>query len=75
MEDTKFEDLYYTQVKLVAQLTGTGYSPMEIAAILTRVALQIYRTTLSDTDYNQMIDFISESRNEVERFSLDVPLQ
>jgi len=75
MEDTKLEDLYYTQVKLVAQLTGAGYSPMEIAAILTRVALQIYRTTLSDTDYNQMIDFISESRNEVERFSLDVPLQ
>jgi hypothetical protein len=75
MEDTRLEDLYHAQVKVVAQLTGAGYSPMEIAAILARVALQIYKTTLNDNDYNQIVDFISSSRDEVEKFSLDVPLQ
>jgi len=48
---------------------------MEISAVMTRVALQIYKTTLSDQDYNRMVDIISQSRNEIEKFSLDIPLQ
>ena len=42
---------------------------------MTRVALQIYKTSLSEQDYQKMVDFISSSRDEIEKFSLDVPLQ
>jgi hypothetical protein len=75
MEDSKLEDLYYTLVKLTAELVNSGYSAMEISAVMTRVALQIYKTTLNNEDYNRMIDVISSSRDEIEKFSLDVPLQ
>lgn len=75
MEDSKLEDLYYTLVKLTAELVNSGYNAMEISAVMTRVALQIYKTTLNNEDYNRMIDVISSSRDEIEKFSLDVPLQ
>jgi hypothetical protein len=75
MEDGRLDDLYYTLVKITAELAGAGYSSMEIGAIMTRVALQIYKTSLSEQDYQKMVDFISSSRDEIEKFSLDVPLQ
>lgn len=75
MEDSRMEDLYYTLVKVTADLTNAGYNAMEIGAVMTRVALQIYKTTLSDHDYHKMVDFISQSRDDIEKFSLDIPLQ
>lgn len=75
MDDSRMEDLYYTVVKMTSELTNAGYSSMEIGAIMTRVALQIYKTSLSEQDYQKMVDFISSSRDEIEKFSLDVPLQ
>lgn len=75
MEDNKIEDLYYTTVKVVSELVNAGYDSMEISAVMTRVALQIYKTKLTDEDYNRMVDYISQSRDEIQRFSLDVPLQ
>ena len=74
-EDTKIEDLYHTLLRVTAELVNNGYDAMEISAVMTRVALQIYKTKLSDEDYNRMIDFISKSRDEIEKFTLDVPLQ
>ncbi len=75
MENDRLEDLYYALVKITADLTTAGYNSMEISAVMTRVALQIYKTTLSEQDYNRMVDVISQSRNEIEKFSLDIPLQ
>lgn len=73
--EQSLEDLYYTLVKITTELTGAGYNAMQIGAVMTRVALQVYKTTLSDQDYNKMVDFISQSRDEIEKFSLDIPLQ
>lgn len=75
MSNDRLEDLYYTLVKVTSELTNSGYDSMEVGAVMTRVALQIYKTTLNDQDFNKMVDFISQSRNEIEKFSLDVPLQ
>ena len=41
---------------------------MEVAAILMAQALSIYRTGLSDDEYNKMIDTISASRGQVQTF-------
>lgn len=74
-EDTKLEELYHALLRVTAELVNNGYDAMEISAVMTRVALQIYKTKLSDKDYNQMVDFISQSRGEIEKFTLDIPLQ
>ena len=48
-----------------------GYSPMAMAAVFTVMGLQIYRTTMSDQDFNDMMDNISASRDMIARFDLE----
>lgn len=42
-----------------------GNSPFAIAASYVMIAMQIYRTILSEDEYNQMVDVISDSRSQV----------
>lgn len=41
------------------------HKPMEVAAIMTTQALAIYKTILSEDEFNLMVDMISESRDRI----------
>ena len=43
-----------------------SHRPLEIAAIMMTQALSIYRTVLSEEDYNKMVDSISSLRDKVQ---------
>jgi len=43
-------------------------SPMEVAAIMMTQSLTIYKSAMSEDDYNRMVDNISASRNQVKTF-------
>lgn len=45
-----------------------SHRPLEIAAIMMTQALSIYKTVLSEEDYQKMVDNISEMRNRVQTF-------
>lgn len=62
-EETKFlgERVY----KIAGDMVAEGHKPFAIAAVFALVALQIYKTSLSEEDYNKMVDSISESRNRI----------
>jgi hypothetical protein len=53
----------------VGELIIEGHTPLAVAAILTMISLQIYRTTLSEEDYNQMVHSIWESRHKVKKLT------
>jgi hypothetical protein len=44
------------------------YDPMEVAAIMMAQSLSIYRTTMSEEDYNRMVDSILSNRDKVQTF-------
>jgi hypothetical protein len=46
----------------------TENSPMEVAAIMMAQSLTIYKSAMSEDDYNRMVDNISASRNKVKTF-------
>jgi len=61
------EDLYAKYL----QFTGImleEYDAMEIAAIMATQAMSLYRTCMSEEDYQHMIKSIYDSRNEVKTF-------
>jgi len=35
---------------------------------LMATALRVYRTSLSDDDYDQMMDYLSDTRDNIEKF-------
>jgi len=54
---------------LTSKFTDEGYSPYACAAIMTKLAFMIYKTTLDAEEYNLMIDSISDNRNHIKSFS------
>jgi len=55
------DDVY----KFTGTLIEDGHTPFAVAAAFTLVALQMYKTSMTDEDYNKMVDSISESRGRV----------
>lgn len=50
---------------------GNGYTLLEIAAVSLACALSIYKTTLCEEDFDQMIDYINENRDSVKSITID----
>ena len=65
--DDQLQELYSKNLAFVDNLSGE-YGAMEVAAIMMTQALSIYKSALSDEDYNKMVDNISGSRNKVKTF-------
>jgi len=66
--DQKLQRLYDQYLEYTDHMVGE-YGPMEVAAIMMTQALSIYRSGMSDEDYNRMVDSISSNRGNVKTFS------
>jgi len=49
-------------------MTEFNVNPLAVAAVFSAISLQIYKSSLSDEDFNNMVDTISDSRIEIEGF-------
>jgi hypothetical protein len=58
------DEIYLITSKLIAE----GSPPFAVAAALTMIGMQIYKTSLSKEDYYKMVDSISNSRDQVLSF-------
>lgn len=66
------EQLYSELMEFVAEKTITdGHSGLEIAAVLAAQALTIYKTILSESEFNEIMLEIYNSRDRIKK--LDVP--
>ena len=50
-------------LELTTNLAKSGVSPLAAAAIMTKLAMMLYKTSLSEEDYHSMIDEIANSRD------------
>jgi hypothetical protein len=57
-----------TVLKLANKMIKNNFHPTDVASIMSNVALQMYKTSLSDQEYNQRIDYISRHRDRNEVF-------
>lgn len=46
------------------------YNPLEIAAILASQGLSFYKTFLSPEDYDKMVNYLSNHRDEIKTLQL-----
>jgi len=67
MNDDKLQRLYNSFLEFADHMC-TENSPMEVAAIMMAQSLTIYKSAMSEDDYNRMVDNISASRNKVKTF-------
>lgn len=70
--DKDTNDMLNVQAELldiVNRMVGDGVNSMVIAAMMSNIALQLYKTALSDQDYNAMVDYISANRGRITSFN------
>lgn len=60
-------DPIYKKYAAFNEIMLEEYDPLEVAAIMIVQGLGIYKTTLSEHDYNKMIDMISNRRESVRK--------
>lgn len=64
--------------KAVGELIQEGNPPFAVAAVYIMIALQIYKSSLSEEDYNEMVNSISLNRDNIKtlaEMSKNVDLQ
>jgi hypothetical protein len=71
MNDAKLQRLYNTFLEFADHMCAE-HGAMEVAAIMMAQALTIYKSAMSEEDYNRMVDNISSSRDKVKTFQRPV---
>ena len=67
MEEEDIEDLYGTIADLAVSLS-MEHSALKIAAVMNAVGMSIYKTALSESDYDKMCKTIYDLRNDINTF-------
>ncbi len=73
MSDEKLVNTYNEFMNLTDKLLGEDVRAIEIAPILIKLGLEIYKTVMSPEDYDRMVDFISDHRDEINDLSEFLP--
>ena len=55
--------------ELTNKFVKEGFDPYACAAIMTKIAFMIYKSSMTPEDYNLMIDEISNSRDAIMTFA------
>jgi hypothetical protein len=71
ISDQKLQRLYDQYMEFTDHMS-VEYGAMEVAAIMMTQALSIYRSGMSEEEYNQMVDMISASRTQIKTFNKPV---
>ena len=61
------EDLYAKYLQFTSVMLE-DYDAMEVAAIMSTLALSLYKTCMSDEDYQRMAKNIYDQRDQVKTF-------
>ena len=67
MEEKDIDELYSTVADLAVSLSMDN-NALAIAAVLNAVSMSIYKTALSESDYDKMCETIFDLRHEVNTF-------
>jgi hypothetical protein len=68
MKSDTLQDLYNQYLEFTSTMVQE-YGGMEVAAIMMAQALSIYKTGLDEIDYNKIVDNMSASRSQVQKFT------
>jgi hypothetical protein len=65
MNDENLINTYGEIMKLADKLLGENVSAIEIAPILVKFGLEIYKTVLSQAEYERMVEYIYDHRDDI----------
>jgi hypothetical protein len=71
VDDRKLNQAYDIIFKQVEKLTKEGVEPIVIAGTLMAQSMRLYRTVLSDDDFEKLMDTVFGKLDEIEPYDAD----
>jgi hypothetical protein len=68
MNDDRLQELYDDYLGFTVGMINKG-DALSVAAVMIAQALSIYKTAMNSEDYNNIVDNISASRDQVKQFT------
>lgn len=67
--ESQMSEMYHQLHELMGEwMLEGGATPMPVAAVMMTTALRLYRTCLNDEDFNKMMDYLSDVRDNIDAF-------
>jgi hypothetical protein len=73
MSDDRLLEVYDEYMALTDKLLGNNATALEVAPIMIRLGLEIYKTIMSEEDYNRMVDYIADNRDQIQNLKDYLP--
>lgn len=70
--DKNLEHAYQLYWELTSHLSKNQYDPTVLAGVMLAQAMTIYKTVLSDSDFDKLVDGIVEKKDKVKRIEQPV---
>ena len=67
-ENTNIENAYHEVIVLIEKLLVDNYDPLIIAGVIMNQAMSLYKSALSDSEYEQVIKRILDKKNKIESY-------
>lgn len=71
-ENTNIENAYHEVMIVIEKLLKDNYDPLIIAGVILNQSLSLYKSVLSDSEYDQLIKRILDKKNIVEPYETRV---
>jgi hypothetical protein len=68
MSDDQLQEVYDDYLNFTVGMINKG-DALSVAAVMIAQALSIYKTAMNSEDYNNIVDNISASRDQVKQFT------
>jgi|LauGreDrversion4_2_1035121.scaffolds.fasta_scaffold284362_3 hypothetical protein len=73
MNEDNLLKVYEEYMSLTGKLLSEDANALELAPIMIKIGLEIYKTVMSKEDFDRMVDYISDCRGDVRNLSEFLP--
>lgn len=69
-KDNSLEYVYNEVMMVMERLLNEDQNPLAVAAVFASQAMGLYKTVLSDTDYDTMIESLVEKKDSIKPYEV-----
>jgi len=71
-QNTNIENAYHEVMIVIEKLLKDNYDPLTVAGVMLNQSLGLYKSVLSDSEYDQLVERILNKKNIIEPYELRV---
>ena len=68
LDESQLEQMFQELFKLSVELTERYNNPQMVASTFMAIGIRMYKTVLSDSEYDRMLEFMLDSKDKIKPY-------